>query len=78
MLHKIENAVVQHTTPEKHTDWNAVAWSVLQSCPKQSIDVPAMISWYQKFGGGTSRAHIKSLSMMFDKTVPADRLISGC
>ena len=81
LLHKIENAVIENTTVSsdkgKCTNWNAVARTVLQSCPKQSADVPAMISWFQKYGGGTSRQHIKFISMMFDKKVDPTRMVSG-
>ena len=53
MLRKIENAVAQHTHG-KRTDYDMVTREGLKTAPKCMEDVPMMIHWFKKFGGGTA------------------------
>ena len=75
-LFKIENAVIEHTS-KRRTDWDKVLRAVIKCEPKCAADVPDMLEWYKKFGGGTSRAFISQMGFMFDKHVHAQRQVSG-
>jgi hypothetical protein len=75
-LCKIENAVIEFTKDRK-TDWDSVSRAVLRTHPKCYQDVPDMIAWYKRFGGGTSKAFVPTISAMFDKFVPATRQVGG-
>ena len=76
ILFKVENAVIQHTSG-KHTNWDKVLRSILKTAPKCASDVPDMLKWFEKFGGGTSRAFIQTMGYMFDKHVHPARQVSG-
>ena len=64
-MFKIENAVAALTT-KKTTEWNQVTRAVLQTEPKCAADVPYMVDWFMKFGGGTSNAFLPWMSAMYD------------
>ena len=76
ILNKTENAVIEHTVNKK-TDWDQVTRAVLKSQPRCANDVPDIVSWFSKFGGGTSRTVVEQISDMFAKYVPQERLVSG-
>jgi hypothetical protein len=76
MLCKIENAVAQHTVG-KRTDWERVKRVVIKTCPKCQADVPDMVDWYARFGGGSSKAFIPLICGIFDKHVEHTRQVSG-
>ena len=76
MLSKIENAVIEHTQG-KTTNWEKVKKTVIRTYPKCHDDVPDMVAWYEKFGGGTSRAFVPWMIALFDKFVDPDRMVSG-
>ena len=76
MLSKIENAVIEHTHG-RTTNWDKVKKAVIRTYPKCHDDVPDMVAWYEKFGGGTSKAFVPLMTALFDKFVGPARLVSG-
>lgn len=76
MLCKIENAVLQHTVG-KRTDWDRVKRAAIKTCPKCQADVPDMVDWFARFGGGSSKAFIPLICAIFDKHVEHTRHVSG-
>jgi hypothetical protein len=76
MLSKIANATVANTTG-RHTDWDKVTRAVLKTAAKCSPDVPDMVNWYKKFGGGTSKTFVTLISSIRDQHVDPTRQVSG-
>ena len=69
-------SVIAHTS-DKKTDWEKVSKMVIKTHPKCSSDVPDMVEWFKKFGGGTSKVFVPVISAMFDKFVEHTRMVSG-
>ena len=76
ILSKIQNEA-QAQTVGKRTDWDQVMRAVLKTQPKCATDVPDMVEWYKKYGGGANKVFIPMISKMLDKHVDPTVQVSG-
>ena len=55
-----------------------IARAVLRSCPPHAHDVPYMVDYYQKYGGGVSQQYVKNLGNFVEvMNIPPTTRISG-
>ena len=55
-----------------------IARAVLRSCPPHAADIPFMVDYYQKYGGGISQQYVKNLSnFVAVMNIPPTTRISG-